>query len=437
MRTFRLFPLVVAVILMLSRCDMSSIPEAEQPADDPSDSGPLTESMVRLNLEMQRLMQQYYLWNSSIAPDLTTAESAATYDSQELFYRMLAPQDTWSGMRTYAQFVQTTNAVLTIYGFGAVFCTTYTQGKWQVLVQCVHPGSPLWKQHVRRGDILTRINNGSAVQQYFNGTLAAALARPSATFTFSRSSASEIHTMKVYRAIYTMTPLLHQQVCTAGDGRTAGYMMYHQFENYPDAAERLDACFRTFREAGATSLVIDLRYNEGTSLEQAGLLASWLLPDTCTGEVPFIRQIGNGSAAAAAAFPDIRITRRPDAPGFRKIAVITSEQTARAAEIFIHCLKAYYPDLLVIGHQTAGDTFVRATRFFPEPVPDTSVTPEWVYMPVVARTADKDGRIVSPDGIPADVECEDDLLHDFGVNSLLSGEACLETALHHVMSQEP
>ena len=416
--------------MSLTACDMTPIPVAELPSgkDNPL---PDPDEMPSFNVCIQREMQRNYLWNDSIDSGLLNAEAAETYDSQELFYDMLVKQDNHSFIRDYAFHLDKSRVQWEKKDSGAVFKPDRYGSYYRVYVSRVMPDSPLWTEGIRRGDVLLRVNGENAIRKLFHGELYAALNQDDVPLTFVRHESDTV-TLTLNRTTYPVIPDIFRDVYPISDTESAGYLVCTRFDVMPgtgDAGERL---FGAFAGTGIRSLILDLRYNAGQSLQAAAEAAAMLLPESCTDSVVLLRYAVNKTLQEVGVSRVLKVRRRPDALNLDRLVFVTSKATAAAAEILIQGLKAYIPDVRTVGSATLGNVFLADTLYFPEPGNARQLPPEWAYAPVVAVAAGPDGIPLDKKGIPADIPCDDDLRHDFGPE-----EACLKAAIQYLKTSLP
>ena len=105
--------------------------------------------------------------------------------------------------------------------------------------------------------------------------------------------------------------------------------------------------------------------------------------------------------------------------GLDRAYFITTQATASASEALINGLKPYM-DVYSIGGQTYGKP-VGMYAF-------TDNDDEFVFLPVCFRVANANGNSDYYDGLPVDVEAEDDIREPFGSFQ----EQSLHQALYHI-----
>src|SRR5262249_51445478 len=138
----------------------------------------------------------------------------------------------------------------------------------------VFPDSPASEAGMSRGDHITEIN-GRSVEDLVNsgeigGAFGASDPGVEASMVF-RPRDGEPRRVTVTKRLVTI-PTVSLTRTFQIDGRTVGYLLFRNFVNPSYAA--LDDAFSALKEAGATELVVDLRYNGGGLVDVATHLAS-------------------------------------------------------------------------------------------------------------------------------------------------------------------
>jgi C-terminal processing protease CtpA/Prc len=134
------------------------------------------------------------------------------------------------------------------------------------------------------------------------------------------------------------------------DGRRIGYIFFRNFVRPSTAA--LNEAFAALKAAGATELVLDVRYNGGGLVDVAVHLASLIGGTRTSGQV-FINWEHNDRIG-----PQLnKVTRFNEAPeqalNLQRLVVITTRSSASASELIINSLRPYMP-VAVIGDTTYG-----------------------------------------------------------------------------------
>lgn len=427
--------LVLCVWVMTSSCDESPIPLYSEPYIAPI---PVSDETQYFNRYIQNLMGTYYLWNDEIKASLFTENVAKIYDTQELFYEMLRSnddevpeEDTWSYMRTYARHISLKDdSTWEVKGFGGRFFLVQNAtegGMYQVFMGYTIPGSPLWNADIRRGDRLLMLDSVNCITHMFNNTFSSTLTQQQVTFTYLRQFGDTL-TVTVEQDFFADVPCLYYQTYDVPEGNV-GYIVYQHFDGFEESHEDLDGIFSSFKNDHTHNLILDLRYNDGLSYDEALHFASYLIPEKYTDSISFLRFRYNKELTEKGLHPVHKIIRNANAVNIESLVIITSQRTLSSAEMLIHCLRPYLPELYVIGQTTGGETVKTQEFYYPDIIANPDTTCEWIITPVVARIENSINVLLDYEGIIPDTTCSDDIYHYFGVDhTTFLGEACAEAA---------
>ena len=133
------------------------------------------------------------------------------------------------------------------------------------------------------------------------------------------------------------------------DGRKVGYLFFRNFVQ-PSTAALTDA-FAALKTAGATELVLDLRYNGGGLVDVAVHLAS-LIGGTRTNGQVMLNYVHNDKIGPILN-KTTRFTNPEQALNLQRLVVITTRGSASASELVINSLRPFIP-VTIIGDTTYG-----------------------------------------------------------------------------------
>jgi C-terminal processing protease CtpA/Prc len=215
--------------------------------------------------------------------------------------------------------------------------------------------------------------------------------------------------------------------------------------------ETLPDIFREFKEKGVQELILDLRYNGGgfvtTECELASLIAPYanvVANDIFQTEVfnSILTEAWKESEDFNTYFStefeyknedyDINEDISDANLDLKKIYCIVTSSSASASEGLIVGLTPYV-DITVIGQQTygkycAGYMLSPKNVFSNSPTVDISKIGNWGIYVMVSKFADKNGNNQAmPDGIPVDIEVQDNALDGFQIGD--ENETMLRAAL--------
>jgi carboxyl-terminal processing protease len=176
------------------------------------------------------------------------------------------------------------------------------------------------------------------------------------TFTI-KDAGGVVKTFSATSASYALTPVLVTKVLTAPNGAKVGYLAYQEFIN--SSASALANAFNTFRAAGVTELVVDLRYNGGGSVTTARNLASLIGGAGLDGQIFAglrFNAKNSGSNVNYVFTSSANTLLTPPLEGLGRVFVIASSGTASASELVINSLKPFR-DVITIGSSTFGKPY--------------------------------------------------------------------------------
>jgi carboxyl-terminal processing protease len=299
-------------------------------------------------------MNDQYFWYDKQG----TPNDAATSPSAYLDSLLYKPKDRYSNAQSTEQFIQFFDeGVRTGYGV-AMDWTDAT--KTVMKVSLVEPLSPTGVPGgLLRGDTVVSID-GKTPAQIASGQLTpVSSAGVTRTYVVKNSLGAQ-RTLIAKSATYPLSPVISTNVFAVG-GKTVGYLMYQEFIAAGSAS--LGGVFDGFRTAGATELILDLRYNGGGSTLQARNLASMVGGTTVDGKVFAIYRYSakNATSNFTQTFGSSGLPAAP-LTTLNRVFVITSGNTASASELVINALKPFFKEVVTIGSTTYGKPYAFQPR---------------------------------------------------------------------------
>jgi C-terminal processing protease CtpA/Prc len=270
-----------------------------------------------------------------------------------------------------------------------------------------------------RGDFFTKVNGTTLNTTNWRDLLSNS--ETSATITFINMSTNATTDKTVTKhANFAENPLFCDHIFK-DNGHTIGYLAYHFFASGPKQGdytydEALNEVFGRFKEAGITELVLDLRYNNGGSMNSAILLGSMIAPNINTNNV-FLKYQYNALVEAALieeygqdvlidTFRDKLDTEKKInniGNTVQKLYVLTGSWTASASELVINGLMPYMNNrIFLIGSTTVGKN-VGSMSIYEEKDPRN----KWGMQPIILRYFNKDGKSDFLSGFQPDIEDRD------------------------------
>lgn len=294
-------------------------------------------------------MQDWYLWAGSAPnPDPAGYATVAGYfDALRFAGAGAVPNDHWSYLQDSASYNQ-------FFGDGkAMSYGIFVNGielQLPLRVRMTEPLSPAGAV-LQRGDIIVSANGRLASDMVTaNDFSVFSPAKEGDTLTLVIDRGGVQSTVVLTAATFTLTPVPVARVLTLPGGAKAGYVMLKDF--ITQAEGPLATALADFRAAGATELIVDLRYNGGGRVSTANALASQIVGATNAGKTFVELRYNAAHQASNSSFP---MTSAP-APAFGRIVVLTGPRTCSASELIVNGLKPY-AEVVTIGGATCGKPF--------------------------------------------------------------------------------
>jgi C-terminal processing protease CtpA/Prc len=261
-------------------------------------------------------------------------------------------------------------------GYGIEWSVASSTPPRGIRIAYVEPGSPAAAAGLLRGDRLQSVDGVGADDGTAGGvaTLNAALF-PSAlgtsrSFVFTRG-ATTLPATALTSAAITKQPVLVSRVLNVG-GRSTGYIVFN--DHIATAEAQLVTAVDSFRTAGVTELVLDLRYNGGGYLYLASQLAYMIAGPTPTAGKVFERLQYNDKRTAESnasrssiGFYDtscdlnssLNCTSSRPLPslGLPRVTVLVSGDTCSASESIVNGLRGVDIDVRLVGTSTCGKPY--------------------------------------------------------------------------------
>jgi carboxyl-terminal processing protease len=298
------------------------------------------------NRYVRDALVEYYYWNREL-PALNPATfpspqaylEAARYKPLDLTYSFIADRVEQDAFYSASQFI----------GLGM---TTPFDGV-ELRVSEVYPGSPAAEAGLQRGDRFVTINGRTVAEIAEAGEIATAFGPHEdgleVRLEWRPLDAPDARTVKATLVKRPVTiPSVPLTKLFEVDDRKVGYLVFRNFVE--PSVEALDQAFTALRDAGATELVLDLRYNGGGLATVAQQLASLLGGQRTTGRV-LAEYVHNDRRRALD--HQIRFEAKPHALNLSRLVVITTRASASASELVINGLRPYIP-VVIVGDRTYG-----------------------------------------------------------------------------------
>lgn len=389
--------------------------EKDLPGPGGNDTVPvISEATKYINNWIWDVMNEVYFWSVNIPQNLDPDKEP---DPEDFFKKLLYSKDRFSWLDDdYEGLMNQYYGVAKSMGYSPVFGRFSNTDGIFIIVEYVFPGSPADRAGLKRGDIILSINNIDLdIINYLNlfkldiqiVTLGVLQEDGIAKTDIKLSMTSEV---------LALDPSIYFEIKEISDHKI-GYLVYVEFTagKYDEYLTSLGNIFDTFSLSGITDLVIDLRYNPGGGIDAAGFLAAAIAPSSIVQNHEvlvrfeynslyknyFLQKEGPNSSNLVLTFPD-----NPHNVNLNRVYFLTTHGTASACEFTISGLFPYM-DVILVGETTYGK-YTGAWI-----IPDLADPPQHNYalVPVVLKYANADGYTDFDDGLPVDIEVEDDLMN--------------------------
>ncbi len=372
-------------------------------------------------------MSAFYLWADDMVNKKPTPNDT---DPKKYFESVLHKTDTdheWSWITDDIEELlkdfegEATDA----FGFSPLpLWTDNTRTQLLGFIRYVYPNTPASEAGIVRGNVITKINGDNITLSNYAILYGA---NKETTFTVVDQNYENPREVKITPRSFPTDPVLYHKVYEI-EGKKIAYLFYTGYRsNYNN---KLYEVFRDFKQAGATELVLDLRYNPGGDVSAAIYLASLIAPET---EVrnksvfsimsynKFVNAIYDENKWDRSDRLGVYDTNKAPNPldanlDLGKVYILTTRSSASASELTTFCLKPY---MVVehIGEYTAGkytaswtvhaynsfkkDGQARAQTIYDESKLSTnkkSQLKNWGMQPIVGRYTDKKDKDFIADG---------------------------------------
>jgi len=255
-------------------------------------------------------------------------------------------------------------------GFGPFISTALADNSIEMGLapSYVRRGSPAEAAGIKRGDIIFAVNGTPLTTSNYRSYMTSLYQNPTGSYTFSflRFEANEnggyslipYESGSVYAAPHLYDPVLHASILTDPDNAATkiGYLVYESFDL--NSQEFLEETIVEFAEAGITDLILDLRFNAGGAVAQSRWLSGCIAGEA-NGSKTFTKVVYNDGRTENWTFDygynnDTDPLGKPKYLGLERLFVITSYNTASAAELVINSLRGIDFPVKLIGCKTEG-----------------------------------------------------------------------------------
>jgi carboxyl-terminal processing protease len=228
--------------------------------------------------------------------------------------------------------------------------------------------SPAGLLGLTRGDEITAINGDTALSYdgstgpHVTKVINAIYNSASVTLKVTKGRTKVAETYTLTAGSYNINPVLFDTTYTI-NGQKVGYFVFYTFTStintkgaYTNTKTILDNVFASFKAAGVTNLIVDLRYNGGGSVTTAEYLDSAIAPASASGK-PMYYYLYNDKLTAnvndAGLETSVNFPANTGGLALSNVFFITSKNTASASELTLNNLKPYM-NVKLVGDSTYG-----------------------------------------------------------------------------------
>ena len=232
----------------------------------------------------------------------------------------------------------------------------------------VRRGSPAEAAGLRRGDLIYAVNGIQLTTSNYRNYMTSLYQSPSGSYRFSflrfENNGQGGYGLNAYESgtvvssAHIYDPVLHASILSDPDNSSTkiGYLVYESFDL--NSQEFLEETIEDFAEAGITDLILDLRFNAGGAVAQSRWLSGCIAGEA-NYKKTFTKVVYNDNSTEDWKFDygysnDTDALGLPTDLGLERLYVITSYNTASAAELVISSLKGIDFPIKMIGCRTEG-----------------------------------------------------------------------------------
>lgn len=356
------------------------------------------------------LMQQWYLWNN----ELPTYSTESFDDQNEMLAALLNKQDKWSHIQDKAEYEAYYNSGQVSTGdegYHGIYLQYATES--DLFIRFSYPGSNAYNAGLTRGTKINAINGfvvGQASSEQVNESMGENKKGVTNTFDITipskvkyvngemvEVSAERDTTIIIEKEDLIVNPILLSEVVELPNGKKVGHIVFKSF--IVTAEEALENTFASFKQAGVSEVILDMRYNGGGRVNIANQIGGYLAPASADGKT-FFKYIHNNDRTEENENQNLDLSASN--LNLNRVFIIADGGTASSSELVINCLKPYM-DVHVLGQQTYG-----------KPVGSYGFeNNDFIYSIISLRILNANNEGNYFEGIPVEKEVLDDVKYDW------------------------
>lgn len=330
--------------------------------DEPVHSNEYVNNWIYTNMDF------WYYWNTSLP-----VEPDRRQEHEIFFNELLNSSDRFSWIQdNFQELINSLQGVSKEAGYEIALYRESPDNNI-VIAQIIYikAGSPAEAAGLKRGDMITRINNQQITISNYQTLLDAIGENHTISFK-TLDLASQIfgteESKDLATVVYAENPNFLNKILVYND-RKIGYYVYNLFSTGPTQTStqyntEMDQIFANFQSAGITDLILDLRFNSGGAEAATTNLASLIGTGVDATKVFTIREYNAKVTAEIKADPQLGdgflsvefLNKAQNIGGQlqnNRIYILTGTRTASASELLINGLRPYM-DVFLIGNKTVG-----------------------------------------------------------------------------------
>ena len=377
--------------LLLAGLVSGACVQVEDPfhVDEPSDCSEASKKQFVVDV-----MGEFYLWNADLPADV----DISGYETPEqLVADLRVGNDRWSRVSDKA----TSDALFMDGKFVGLGYKTDRGPDDEVRLSFVSDNSPASGAGLQRGDVILAVN-GKTVAELdetgWSGIYGDNDPGVEVEIEIERFATGVVETIHLTKDWIDIVSLPVVEVLDGPGGEPIGYFVMDKFVE--TTKDELEAAFAQFKAAGASKIIVDLRYNGGGLISVAERLVNLAVGADHAGSVAY-RFTYNSNYSSQNSTTSI--SKLSNSIGADEIIVLTSSRTLSASELVINALIPY-ANVTLVGSDTGGKP-VGSKGF--------DFCDKKLY-PITFRLENAFGATDYFDGLSADCWAEDDLFHQLG-----------------------
>ncbi|MCU0384261.1 MAG: S41 family peptidase, partial [Cyclobacteriaceae bacterium] len=395
---------------------------------------------VAINNWIYENMDYFYYWTNEIPQNPNKS-----LPPDQFFESLLSDKDRFSWIEeNYEELLKSLQGINKEAGFEFVLYLE-SENSSNVIMQITYikPNSPASSTALKRGDVITAINEQTLTQTNYRTLLGQMGSNYSVTYraiNLDTETFGPATSLNLVPVEYSENPNYLASVIEVNN-KKVGYYLYNFFatgaqSNSSEYNNEMDAIFAEFKAQGITDLVLDLRFNSGGAETATRNLASLIAPGVTTNSIFAKRQYNAQINEEITNDPDFgpeffltRFLSKSQNVGNQldNFIILTGPRTASASELLINGLRPYM-NVFLIGDVTFGKN-VGSISLYEEDNPANT----WGMQPIVVKSFNANDESDYSNGFIPDITLEDNSLYLYPLGNV--NERLLSRALEVIAGQ--